>query len=55
MAARKARTGDALDNRVLATEARVTFIDGLLAVSVLVGLTLNATMGPGGRTHSPGS
>ena len=45
LAAGKARTGDALDNRVLATEARVTFIDGLLAVSVLVGLTLNATVG----------
>lgn len=45
MAAGKARTGDALDNRVLVTEGRVTFIDGLLAVSVLVGLTLNATVG----------
>jgi len=30
---------------VLTTEGRVTFIDGLLAVRVLVGLSLNATAG----------
>ena len=41
----KAATGRALGNRVLRTEARVTVIDGLLAVSVLVGLTLNAWFG----------
>jgi divalent metal cation (Fe/Co/Zn/Cd) transporter len=38
----KASTGRALGNRVLETEARVTVIDGLLAVAVLVGLVLNA-------------
>ena len=37
LAAGKTRTGAALDNPVLQTEGRVTFIDGLLAVSVLVG------------------
>ena len=41
----KSRTGQALGNRVLRTEARVTVIDGLLAVSVVVGLTLNAALG----------
>jgi divalent metal cation (Fe/Co/Zn/Cd) transporter len=41
----KFATGRALGNRVLQTEARVTVIDGLLAVSVLVGLTLNAWLG----------
>jgi divalent metal cation (Fe/Co/Zn/Cd) transporter len=45
LAAGKARTGKALGNPVLQTEGRVTYIDGLLAVSVLVGLTLNATLG----------
>ncbi len=41
----KAVTGGALGNRVLQTEARVTIIDGLLAVAVLVGLLLNAALG----------
>jgi divalent metal cation (Fe/Co/Zn/Cd) transporter len=45
LAAGKARTGAALNNPVLITEGRVTFVDGLLAVSVLVGLILNATTG----------
>jgi divalent metal cation (Fe/Co/Zn/Cd) transporter len=45
LAAAKAGTGRALDNPVLITEGRVTFVDGLLATSVLVGLTLNATTG----------
>lgn len=45
LAAGKARTGAALGNPVLATEGRVTLVDGLLAVAVLVGLLLNA--GPG--------
>jgi divalent metal cation (Fe/Co/Zn/Cd) transporter len=40
----KARTGKALDNPVLQTEGRVTFVDGLLATAVLVGLVLNATL-----------
>ncbi|WP_438295444.1 cation transporter [Streptomyces sp. HUAS TT7] len=41
----KARTGAALDNPVLKTEGRVTFIDGLLATAVLLGLVLNAAWG----------
>lgn len=41
----KAITGIALGNRVLQTEARVTIIDGLLAVAVLAGLLLNAALG----------
>ena len=41
----KARTGRALGNRVLETEARVTVIDGLLAGTVLIGLVLNAVFG----------
>lgn len=45
LAAGKARTGAALGNPVLATEGRVTLVDGLLAVAVLAGLVLNA--GPG--------
>jgi len=43
LAAGKASTGRGLDNPVLITEGRVTFIDGLLAGSVLIGLVLNAT------------
>jgi divalent metal cation (Fe/Co/Zn/Cd) transporter len=42
LAAGKARTGEALDNPVLRTEGRVTLIDGLLAVAILLGLLLNA-------------
>jgi divalent metal cation (Fe/Co/Zn/Cd) transporter len=45
LAAGKARTGAALDNPVLRTEGRVTFIDGVLAVAVLVGLVANAAFG----------
>jgi divalent metal cation (Fe/Co/Zn/Cd) transporter len=45
LAAGKARTGRALDNPVLRTEGRVTLVDGLLAVAVLVGLVLNAGFG----------
>lgn len=45
LAAAKTHTGTALDNSVLNTEGHVTFIDGLLAVSVLAGLTLNAALG----------
>jgi len=41
----KSRTGAALDNPVLRTEARVTLIDGMLAVAVLTGLVLNAALG----------
>lgn len=45
LAAGKARTGRALDNPVLLTEGRVTTVDGILAVAVLLGLTLNAAAG----------
>jgi divalent metal cation (Fe/Co/Zn/Cd) transporter len=45
LAGGKARTGRALDNPVLRTEGRVTTIDGILAVAVLAGLTLNAAAG----------
>lgn len=45
LAAGKHRTGRRLANPVLTTEARVTVIDGLLAVAVLLGLGLNAALG----------
>jgi divalent metal cation (Fe/Co/Zn/Cd) transporter len=45
LAAGKTRTGAALGNPVLQTEGRVTFIDGLLATAVMVGLVLNAGFG----------
>jgi divalent metal cation (Fe/Co/Zn/Cd) transporter len=45
LAAGKARTGAALGNPVLATEGRVTLIDGLLAAAVLLGLVLNTVAG----------
>jgi divalent metal cation (Fe/Co/Zn/Cd) transporter len=45
LASGKARTGRALNNPVLITEGRVTTVDGLLAVAVLVGLTLNVALG----------
>jgi divalent metal cation (Fe/Co/Zn/Cd) transporter len=45
LAAGKGRTGKALDNPVLRSEGRVTFIDGVLAAAVLVGLVLNAAAG----------
>lgn len=45
LATGKARTGRALDNPVLQTEGRVTVIDGILAVAVLLGLILNAAAG----------
>ena len=45
LAAGKHRTGRQLHNPVLITEGRVTTIDGLLAVAVLLGLLLNATLG----------
>jgi divalent metal cation (Fe/Co/Zn/Cd) transporter len=41
----KARTGRALGNPVLRTEGRVTMIDGILAVAVLLGLALNSVLG----------
>lgn len=39
LAAAKRNTGRALDNPVLVAESRVTFIDGLLAGAVLIGLS----------------
>ncbi len=45
LAAGKASTGAALDNPVLRTEGRVTMVDGILAVAVLVGLIGNAALG----------
>lgn len=54
LAAGKARTGRALGNPVLLTEGRVTAVDGILAVAVLLGLTLNAAAG-GGPTRPRGT
>jgi divalent metal cation (Fe/Co/Zn/Cd) transporter len=45
LAAGKARTGRALHNPVLIAESRVTYVDGLLAAAVLLGLALNAAAG----------
>jgi divalent metal cation (Fe/Co/Zn/Cd) transporter len=45
LAAGKASTGAALGNPVLRTEGRVTTIDAILAVAVLLGLVLNAAAG----------
>jgi divalent metal cation (Fe/Co/Zn/Cd) transporter len=45
LAAGKARTGRALSNPVLSTEARVTLVDGILALAVLLGISLNAAAG----------
>ena len=41
----KFRVGRALSNQVLLTEGRVTFIDGVVATTVLIGLVLNALVG----------
>jgi divalent metal cation (Fe/Co/Zn/Cd) transporter len=45
LAAGKSSTGRELGDRVLSAEGRVTFVDGLLAVAVLLGLVLNAAVG----------
>ncbi|WP_233121038.1 cation transporter [Tersicoccus sp. Bi-70] len=45
LASLKGRVGRALDNPVLRTEARVTLIDALLAVAVLIGVTADAVLG----------
>jgi divalent metal cation (Fe/Co/Zn/Cd) transporter len=45
LAAGKKHTGRQLANPVLIAEGRVTVIDGLLAVAVLLGLVLNAVLG----------
>jgi divalent metal cation (Fe/Co/Zn/Cd) transporter len=41
----KTRTGVRLANKVLVVEGRVTFVDGVLATAVLIGLVLNARLG----------
>ncbi|MDH2445416.1 cation transporter [Amnibacterium sp. CER49] len=45
LAAGKTRIGRALGNPVLVAEGRVTVVDGVLAVAVLVGLLLDAALG----------
>jgi divalent metal cation (Fe/Co/Zn/Cd) transporter len=45
LAAGKDRTGKALENPVLRTEGRVTFVDGLLATAVVAGLVINTVLG----------
>lgn len=45
LATGKGRTGRALANPVLLTESRVTAVDALMAVAVLLGLALNAALG----------
>lgn len=45
LAALKTRTGEALGNPVLRTEGRVTMVDALLAVAVLLGVLLNTLFG----------
>jgi divalent metal cation (Fe/Co/Zn/Cd) transporter len=45
LASGKAVTGRQLGNRVLRTEARITLVDGALAVAVLTGVVLNAAVG----------
>ena len=45
LAAGKSRVGRRLGNPVLITEGRVTLVDGVLAVAVLLGLVLNALTG----------
>ena len=45
LAAGKARTGRALGNPVLTAEGRVTLVDGILAMAVLLGISLNAAVG----------
>ena len=45
LAAAKRATGERLGNPVLATEARVTLVDGALAAAVLLGVALNAAAG----------
>jgi divalent metal cation (Fe/Co/Zn/Cd) transporter len=45
LASAKVRTGHQLGSPVLASEGKVTLVDGLLATAVLVGLLLNAALG----------
>jgi divalent metal cation (Fe/Co/Zn/Cd) transporter len=45
LAAGKSRVGASLNNAVLKAEGRVTMIDAILAVAVLIGLVLNSFVG----------
>jgi len=45
LAAMKGRTGKELENPVLIAESPVTLVDGILAMAVLLGLSLNASLG----------
>lgn len=45
LAAAKRRTANQLESEPLHSEATVTFLDGILSVSTLTGLALNATLG----------
>jgi divalent metal cation (Fe/Co/Zn/Cd) transporter len=45
LAAGKRRTGRALRNPVLETEGRVTFVDGVLATAVMIGIALDLALG----------
>ncbi len=45
LAVAKLRTSRAIDDHPLVHEARVTFLDGTLAVAILLALVLNATLG----------
>lgn len=45
LAAAKRRTAQELGSEPLASEATVTFLDGVLSLSTLAGLALNATLG----------
>jgi divalent metal cation (Fe/Co/Zn/Cd) transporter len=45
LAAVKRRTAVGLGSEPLASEATVTFLDGLLSVTTLIGLGLNAVLG----------
>jgi divalent metal cation (Fe/Co/Zn/Cd) transporter len=45
LAWQKGRVGRELEREVLIKESRVTFIDGLLAIAILLGLSLNAFAG----------
>lgn len=45
LAVAKSRTGRALGNPVLVSEGRVTFVDGLLAVAVLLGISFDLFLG----------
>ena len=45
LAAGKRRAGRALGNADLETEGRVTFVDGVLALAVLIGIGLNTLLG----------